>query len=811
METHFQNMRYALRNLVKRPVFSLIIIITLALGIGANTAIFSVVDAVLLRPMPYRDSEKLVVLWARNDNQNVTQAPVSYPNIVDLKDSNHVFEHLSVVRGESFSLTDRDEPERISGVRVSTNILTLLGVTPVLGRSFMPEEQQPVRAAVAMVSYGLWQRRYSGDPRLIGQAIIIDGKSYTVLGVLPEWLKQPGIPLANLSGPEVWIPVVPTAGEQNRNFANMRILARLKPGISLTEAQAEVDTLGVSLEKQYPDSNTNVRFSVVGLREQITGRVSKALWVLLGVVGCVLLIACANVANLLLARATSRQSEIAVRTALGATRVQLIRELLIECLVLSLAGGLLGSVLAYLGVTLMMSLGSSGIPRADEIRMNPEVLLFTLIVSLLTGLAFGILPALKSSCSHLTEDLKEAKKGAAGSIRHRRSLNTLVVIEIALALVLVACAGLMMRSLRSVLGVDLGFNPHDVLTFSAALPSATYKDQQQHLQFFDRALPTLQALPGVQSAAGTFRIPVAGFATATFTVQGKPVPPGQAPSADYRAITIDYFRAMGIRLLKGREFTERDNADAPDAVIVNDELARRWWPGEDPIGKRLQIATESTRWREVVGVVGNARLSGLEAKVDSAIYVPFPQNSWSNALRNSFIVLRTTTNPQSLASAIRRAMRTVDPTFPVTQIRTMEEIVGDSLSQRQFNTALLTLFAVVAVALAAVGIYGVMSYTVSQRTREMGIRMALGAEQSDITKLVTLNGAKLAAFGIAVGVVAAVISSRLMSSLLFGVTATDPMTFAFTAVLLSVVTLLASYVPSRRAANTDPITALRYD
>jgi putative ABC transport system permease protein len=811
MERFFQDVRYALRNVRKRPVFSLIVVFTLALGIGADTAIFSVVDAVLLAPLPYSDPDKLVVLWAKNEKQNLTQQPVSYPNIVDLREASHVFERLSVVRGELFSLTDRDEPERVTGVRVSTNILTLLGVTPALGRNFLPEEEQPAKASVALLSHGLWQRRYAGDPRLLGQAMIIDGKSYTVIGILPAWLKHPGMTLVNLSNPDVWIPVVPAASEQNRNFANMRIVARLKMGVTRAQAQSEVDTLGARLEKQYPDSNTNLRFGVVGLREQLTGRVSKALWILLGVVGCVLLIACANVANLLLARAASRQSEIAVRNALGATRPQLIRELLTECMVLSLTGGLLGLLLAYLGVTVMTSLSSGGIPRADEIGISREVLLFTMLLSLLTGLAFGIVPALQSSRSQLTEDLKEAKKGASASVRHRRSLNALVVIEIALALVLVAGAGLMMRSFRSVLGIDPGFDPHNVLTFSAALPLATYKDQQQHVQFFERALAKIRALPGVEAAAGTFRVPITGFATAIFSVQGKPVPTGQAPIADYRAITVGYFQALGIRLLRGREFTERDSADAPDAVIVNEELARRSWPGEDPIGKRLQVGTELTRWRQVVGVVGNARLSGLEAKVDPAIYVPFPQNSWPNALRNSFIVLRTTTDPQSLIPAIRRELRSVDPTFPITQIRTMDEIVGDSLSQRRFNTALLALFAFVAVALAAVGIYGVMSYAVSQRTREMGIRMALGAEQSDITMLVTSNGARLAALGIAIGVVAAAISSRLMSSLLFGITATDPITFVLTAVLLGIVTLLASYIPSRRAAGTDPISALRYD
>jgi putative ABC transport system permease protein len=393
------NLHCTLRNLVKRPAFSLIIIVTLALGIGGNTAIFSMVDAVLLTPLPYSDPTKLVVVWAKNETRNVDRQPVSYPNVVDLRQANSVFEHLSAVRGELFTLTDRDEPERITGVRVSTNILTLLGVAPTLGRNFFPEEEQPAKAAVALVGHGLWQRRYGGDPRLIGQAIVIDGKSHTVIGILPPWLKQPGITLENLGGPDVWIPVVPATSEQNRNFANMRMVARLKAGITLAKAEAELDTLASRLEKQYPDSNTNLRFGADGLHEQITGRVGKALWILMVVVGCVLLIACVNVANLLLARAASRQPEIAVRTALGATRLQLIRELLTECVLLSLTGGLLGLVLAYLGVTLMTSLNPAGIPRADEIGMSSEVLLFSLLVSLLTGLAFGIVPAIQSSRS----------------------------------------------------------------------------------------------------------------------------------------------------------------------------------------------------------------------------------------------------------------------------------------------------------------------------------------------------------------------------------------------------------------------------
>jgi putative ABC transport system permease protein len=811
MENLYRNVRYALRSLCKQPLFTAVVICTLALGIGANTAIFSVVNAVLLSPLPYANPGELVVLSAKNEKKNIRQQPLSYPTVVDLQQANSVFQYLSAVRGESFSLTDRDEPERVTGVRVSANILALLGVSPALGRGFLPEEGAPGKAAVAMLGRALWQRRYSADPGVIGQAIIIDGKSYTVVGILPAWLKQPGITLASLSDVDVWIPVVPAANEQNRNFANMRTVARLKPGVPLARAQSELDTLAARLERQYPESNMNVRFDVVELRELLTGRVRKALWILLGAVGCILLIACANVANLLLARAASRQSEFGVRTALGASRIQLIRELFTECLILSLSGGALGLLLGYCGVTLMISLSSGGVPRADEIGINGGVLLFTLLVCVLTALICGVLPAHQYSRSDLNGDLKEAKKGMSGSIRHRRTLNALVVIEIALAVVLVAGAGLMMRSFRSVLSIDPGFDPRNVLTFSAALPQATYKDQQQHLQFFDRGLAKIQALPGVQSAAGTFRVPITGFATVIFTIQGKPVPAGQEPTADYRAITPAYFHAMGIRLLKGREFSDHDNAEAADAVIVNDELARRYWPGEDPLGKRLQVGTELTRWREVVGVVGNAKLSGLEAKVDPAVYIPFPQNSWPNALRNSFIVVRAAGNPQNLIPAIRQELRSIDPSLPIAQIRTMDEIVGESLSQRRFNTALLVLFASLAGILAALGVYGVMAYGVTQRTREMGIRMALGAKDSDIKKLMISNAATLAFIGIAGGIVAAALSGQLLSSLLFAVTATDPITFVFTAVLLGAVTLLASYIPSRRAANTDPIITLRYN
>jgi len=812
MENLWKDLRFALRGLRKRPGFALVAVLTLTLGIGANTAIFSVTHAALLAPLPYHEPDKLVGLWAKNDKKNLTQQPVSYPNLKDWKERNQVFAHMAGVRVESFSLTDRPEPERVSGLRVSVSILSLLGVKPALGRDFLPEEGQPGREAVALVGHALWRQRYAGDPRLVGQTLTLDGKAYTVVGILPPRLKNPGLRLTlPASGADVWIPLIPAPAEQNRSFANIRAVARLKQGITIAQAQAEMNVLALQLEQQYPDSNTNVGAEVGSLHEHLTGRVRRGLWILLGAVGCVLLIACANVANLLLARAAGRQTEMALRAALGANRWRLIRQLLIECVALSVMGGVCGALLVALGVPLLIGLSATSIPRAEEIGVSVPVLGFTLLISLLTGAIFGLAPALQSSRIQLVEALKEGKKGAAGGGRQRRLLSALVVIEIALALVLLVGAGLMIRSFRSVTAVDPGFDPHNLLTIAAPLQQASYKDQQLQLQFYERALPAISALPGVQSAAGVFRLPITGFATAIFTVQGRPVPVGQEPNADYRTISHDYFRTMKMTVTRGRGFTERDNSEAPDAVIINEELARRFFPDEDPVGKRLQVALEKTRWREIVGVVTNAKLSGLEAKTDPAIYLPFQQNTWPNALRTSFLVVRTGGDPNNYRAAIRQALRSIDPSLPITQLRTMDEIIADSLSQRRFNTALLLVFAIVAALLAAVGVYGVMSYLVTQRTHELGVRMALGAQRGDILKLVAGGGAKLAAIGITVGVTLALAMTRLMSGLLFGVGVTDPWTFVLIALLFAAVALLASYLPARRAARTDPLTALRYD
>lgn len=810
METILSDVRIALRGIAKRPGFNLVIILTLALGIGANTAIFSVVHAVLLSALPYPQADQLVSLSSKVELKNLTQQPVSYLNARDWIRQNQGFAQMAALRSENQNLTDGTEPLRVNTVRASANILTLLGVQPALGRDFRRDEEQPGHETVALLSHDLWQRRYSGDPGILGQKIPLNGKTYTVVGVLPAWLKQPGVTLPSLppTGADVWIPLVPNNFELDRSLHNLRVIGRLKPGVALAQAREEMNTIAARLEQEYPAINANIGSEAIPLHEQVVGKVSQALWMLTAAVGLVLLIACVNVANLLLARAASRQTEIAIRTALGATRGRLIAQMLAESVVLSLAGGVCGVLLATWGVPLLTKM--SAVPRADEIGIRLPVLLFALLISLLTALAFGLLPALKTSRSDLVRALKDGRKGGAG-VAHRRWLNALVISEIALAMVLLIGAGLLLRSFHALSQSDPGFRTEGVLTVGVPLPDSSYPDQVRQLQFFERAFASLNSVPGVQSSAAIFGLPILGFATATFTTQGNPVPAGQEPVADFRTISPDYFRVMGMPLRQGREFSTHDTAETTDVIIVNEELARRQWPGESALGKRLQISAETTRWREVVGIVGNARLTNLETPIDPAIYVPQTQNSWPNALRLSSFVVKTPGDPQPIAPAVRSALRALDPSLPVAQVRTMENIVSESLAQRRFNLALLLLFAIVAGALAIIGIYGVMSYGVAQRKQELGVRLALGAQRSEITRMIVLEGSTLALTGIGLGLVAAFAATRLMAGLLAGISATDPVAFFSIAAGLSTVAMLASYLPARQAAKVDPMIALRAD
>jgi len=807
MERLIADARYALRVLLKRPVFTVIAVVTLALGVGANTAIFSVVNAVLLAPLPYDRPEELTVIWSRHAPSHAEQQPSSFPDVNDWRAASESFEQIAATRMFSFSLTDGDEPVQVTGVRVSANLFSLLRVQPVLGRDFLEREAQPGGEPVAIISYSLWQQRYGGDANLVGRALNLNGQSYTVVGVLPAGFYYPT--------PEtlIYVPFVPTASEMMRGGRFLRVIGRLNAKVPLDQARAEMQTVAGRLARQYADTNMDWDVQLVPLREQVVGSVRLALFVLLGAVGCVLLVACANVANLLLARAASRRAEFAVRTALGASRWHIVRQLLTESVLLSLAGGALGLLLAAWGVPLLTGISASSIPRVEGVKVDGATLAFTLLVSLVTGVLFGLAPALQSSSRRLTESLKEGgRKGTAGGVLHQRMLNLLVVAEVAAAVVLLVAAGLMLRSFVAISRVAPGFNPKGVVTMSVSLSQPGYADIQQQARFYDRLLVEVRGLPGVQSAAGISRLPLNGNnAASNFTIQGRPVQPGMEPVADVRIASPDYFKTMGIPVLAGRDFSERDTKDAPDAVVINQAMAERFFAGEDPLGKRLQVYPDPTRWREVVGVVGNVRLLGLDAEVNPAIYLPPPQNVYPAAMRASFVVVRTDADTRGLVAAVRDKLKAVDGGVPIAQVRTMEEVVGLSLAQRRLSMSLLATFAALALLLAGVGIYGVLAYSVTERTHEIGLRMALGASSRDVLRMVMGNSARLIAAGLGLGLGAALAVTRLMTSLLFHVSATDPLTYAGIAALLSAIALIASYLPARRAARVDPMVALRYD
>jgi len=785
-------------------MFASIAVLTLALGIGANAAIFSVVYAVLLAPLPFENPDALTMIWGNNPAQNLHEQPASMPDYDDLKE-NHVFERIAATRSQAFNLTGGDEPERVGGVRVSVTLFSLLGVNPLLGRDFLESEDEAGAAPVAIVSHSLWLHRYGSDPNLTGRSLDIDGKTYTVVGVLPPGINYP-TPDAS-----IYVPLIAQPNEVARGARFVRVIGRLKQGVPLSQARAEMDTIAARAAEQFPANNSGYGIDLVPLHEQMVGRVRPALMVLLGAVACVLLIACANVANLLLARAASRRSELAIRAALGASRAQLVRQLLTESVLLSLAGGALGLFFALWGVPALIGISASSIPRASEVGINLRVLGFTALVSLVTGIVFGLAPALRSSSSHATDALREARRGTTGSVLHQRLLSGLVVSEVAIALVLLTAAGLMIRSFLSINNVSPGFNPKGVLTLGIGL-SSRYSDIQRQATFYENLLAKVRVVPGVESAASNIRIPMLGFnASTSFTIQGKPVHQGDEPTADYRAVTGEYFKTMGIPLLAGRDFSEHDNKDAPETIVINKMLAEQFFANEDPIGKRIQIFPDPNRWREIVGVVGDVRLVGLDAGINPTLYVPMPQNPYPNALRNVFLVVRTSVEPMSLVTGIRGELQSLDRDVPLSQIQTMEDVVSSSLSQRRLNMSLLVVFSALAAALAAVGIYGVMAYIVAQRTHEIGIRMAMGAQQREVMTMVLGDGAKLTAMGVAIGVAAAFGVTRVLSSLLYGVGAADPATFAGISLLLGAVAMLASYIPARRAARVDPLEALRHN
>ena len=799
-----QDIRFGIRALFKSKLFASAAIVTLALGIGANTAVFSVVNAVLLAPLPFQHAEELVVIWKTPLTTKTEQFPESIPNFEDLKTQAQSFEKLAAIRAQQVILTDGDQPERTSGARASANFFSTLGLKPILGRDFLAGEDQQGASPVVIISHRLWQERYGAQTNVIGRTMTIDRKTYTIVGVLPQALY--------LSNPEisVYVPFIYQPAEINRGQAFFRVIGRLKRGVSLAQARAELDTIAARLTQQYPDVNTNVGYNPILLRDQIVGPIRTPLIVLLAAAASVLLIACANIANLLLARASARRGEFAIRAALGASRLQIVRQIIIESVLLSAIGGTLGLLLALGGVPLLINISADSIPRAAEIGINLRVLGFTAIVSLFTAIVAGLAPALRFSTNETISALKEGRRGATGGVAHHRLLRAFVVSQLAIALVLLVVAGLLIRSFLALNSVSPGFNPKGVLTLGIGIPAASYPDIPAQARFYDRLVTEIRTLSGVKSAASVIRLPVVGFnASTTFTIYGKAVAAKDAPSVDFRAVTQDYFKTMEIPVLKGRDFTDREIKGGPDVVIINKTMETRFFPNGDALGQRIQIFPEPDRWREIIGVSGDVKLQGLDADVNPAMYVPMVQNIYPNALRNVFLVVRTDGDPKALVPGIRARLRALDKEIPISQVQTMDDIVSASLAQRRLSMSLLVVFGVLATLLAAVGIYGVMAYTVAQRTHEIGIRLAMGARSMDVLKMVLGDGTRLALIGVVIGLLAAFGLTRIIAGLLYGVSAVDPITFVCIPVLLAIVTLLASYLPARRASRVDPIIALR--
>jgi putative ABC transport system permease protein len=811
METLWQDLRQGARSLSRQPTFTVVAVIALALGIGANTAIFSVVDAVLLRALPYRDADRLVTVWEHNKRRGNTQNVINLGNFFDWKNQNSVFEDMATFFDMTANLTGGGEPEEIPSQIATPNLFNILGVNPIMGRAFTEDDGKPGAARVVMLSFGLWQRRFGGDPQIVGRKLILNGVETTVVGVMPSgfnWHVKGGSMTRKIA--EMWAPWQINESMRQRGGRFASAVARLKPELSPEQAQAEMNAIGARLEQQYNDFNASWGVTVVPLRRQFTGEIRLALFVLLGAVGMVLLIACANVANLSLARAAGRQREMAVRAALGAGRSRIIRQLLTESLLLAGLGCLAGLALAWWGTDLLVSLAPPELLNLPQVKINAAVLGFTFLVSLLTGVIFGLIPAFEAARLRLTESLQEGGKNIGGGARSHWIRNSLVVAEIALALVLLVGAGLLIRSFARLQGVDPGFNANNVLTMKVSLPGRKYDTDRKRIDFFRQAVAQMQSLPGVESVGATSFLPFAAPHAGTgVEIEGRPkLPPGQGLGTGVIVTDQNYFRTMQIPLKRGRLFTDQEAAEMRHVVVVNEAFAEKNFPGEDPLGKRVVIDMKNDNQPcEIIGVVGDSKHMKLDAKTEPMSYWPHPELTYSGMT----LVLRVQGEPTAIANAARNVIRTLDPEQPIADVRTMENLIGTSVARARFNTLLLTIFAVVALLLASLGIYGVVAYSVAQRTREIGVRMALGARRMDVLRLVVRRGMTLALGGVALGVPASFALTRLMETLLFNVSATDPLTFAGIPLLLIFVALLACLIPARRAAKVDPMVALRYE
>jgi predicted permease len=807
METLTRDIRYAIRSLIRYPAFTAIAVVTLALGIGANTAIFSVVNALLLRPLPFTEPYNLMQVWEVSLKQN-QRHDVAYPNFADWRDQNQSFQQIAAYSDRKFNLNDEAEPERIQGIMASPAFFPMLGIKPILGRVFLSEEDYPHRVFSVVISERLWRRRFNSDGQVVGRTISLNYENFTIIGVVKNIVDVPRVP----DDTELWIPISHSSGFDNRRGHYLSVLARLKPGVTCEQAQVDLNRIAGTLTEEHPDSNTDLGVRVIPLQDQIVGDFKLALQVLLSAVVFVLLIASANVANMMLARAARRQKEIAIRTALGAGRFRLVRQLLTESLLLSLLGGAVGLLLAWWGVYLLVAFGPSDLPRLKEITVDARVLGFTLAIAMLTGVVFGIVPALKASFPDINEALKESGRNAAASAAHRRLRSLLVVSEIALSLLLLVGAGLLMKSFHKLQAVDPGFNPQNLLTVQVGLRGPRYQEDAAVITFYDQLVEKLKASPEVQSIAIRSYLPVAvneDYAYLSFIVEGQPPDPANRPIAYYNAVSPDLFHTMQIPMLKGRAFDAHDVVKAQNVIIINETLERRYFPGTNPIGKRMTLNDENPKaedWATIVGVVKDTKQRELSSEPAAEMYLPFAQSP-----HRSMVLMIRTTNAEGAVSAVRRDVQALDPNLPIYGVRTMENVISESIAAARFRTSLVAIFAAVALVLAMIGIYGVMSYAVTQRTQEIGIRMALGARVTDVLKLVVKNGMSLATIGAVIGLGGTFAVTRLMTSLLFGVSPTDAVTLSLVTVGLMIVALLACYIPARRAAKIDPLAALRYE
>jgi predicted permease len=813
LETLLQDLRFGARMLMKQPGFTLIAIVTLALGIGANTAIFSVVNGVLFRPLPYYEPERLVMMWAEQPIQQtqsgVTDYSVTNADFVDWRNQNQVFEQMAAMYGHRGNLMGGGEPEPVAALYTSASLFPLLNARLAVGRAFLPEEDRAGADRVVVLSHGLWFQRYGADPNIIGQKVTLDNRAYTVIGVTGPDFQFPHrgeLPARFKIATKVdlYLPLAFTPAEMNdRLDDHLAVIARLKSGVSVEQASAEMSAIARRLTEKYPQTNTDKGVRLTPLYQQAVGKARTALLVLLGAVGFVLLIACANVANLLLARAATRQKEMAIRAALGASRWRVVRQLLTESLLLAISGGAAGLLLAWRLVELLLAIAPDNLPRAQDIRLDTRVAGFTLAVSLLTGIVFGLLPALQASKINFGEALKGGGRDAAGLLR-RRLRGFLVVGEVALAFVLLIGAGLLIRSFARLTEVDPGFDPRRILTMNVWPQPPKYTNAQANA-FHQRTLERMRALPGVEAAAMVHPAPLSGESrSAGFGIEGRPSPTEEPFNAGLRIISPDFFKTFRISMVNGRLLAESDDAKAPPVVVVNESLARIYFANESPVGKRIIISGGT---RAIVGVVGDVKHSAPDEEAKAEIYFPMAQST----RRTMSLAVRASGDPMQIAAAVRGQIRAEDKEMPIFNLQMMEQLMDKSVAPRRFNMLLLGVFALVGLALACVGLYGVMSYTVTQRMREIGVRMALGAQTGDVLRLVIGEGMKLALIGALLGLGGALALTRLLKTLLFGVSATDPLTFIVIVALLTLVALLACWIPARLATKVDPMIALRHD